>query len=210
MISLKLHNLNYSSRKNENLNSQPKKKRKIQTKSRDSIKNQVVIVLLRPIVKNAVLVVLSKVVLPNYLRKLMKLFNKERWKSQKWKIKVLKTVERLFKQNLKWKNVNNFRLVQTIEEKTKTETIVGQLTPSGNSYCIDKGGLISESFSKNGSKFLFRVFSLLVDSAEESDLAPFIWDLSKSGKLFQIKPNVWFRVFRLFWSIFFMRCKVCW
>ena len=78
MISLKLHNLNYSSRKNENLNSQPKKKREIQTKSRDSIKNQVVIVLLRPIVKNAVLVVLSKVVLPNYLRKLMKLFNKER------------------------------------------------------------------------------------------------------------------------------------
>ena len=104
MISLKLHNLNYSSRKNENLNSQPKKKREIQTKSRDSIKNQVVIVLLRPIVKNAVLVVLSKVVLPNYLGKLMKLFNKESWKSQKWKIKMAKkTVEMLFKQNLKWK-----------------------------------------------------------------------------------------------------------
>ena len=34
-ISLKLHNLDYSSQKNENLNSQPKKKREIQTKSRD-------------------------------------------------------------------------------------------------------------------------------------------------------------------------------
>ena len=78
MISLKLHNLDYSSRKNENLNSQPKKKREIQAKSRDSIRNQVVIVLFRPIVKNAVLVVLSKVVLPNYLRKLMKLFNRAR------------------------------------------------------------------------------------------------------------------------------------
>ena len=103
MISIKLHNLDYSSRKNENLNSQPKKKREIQTKSKDSIKNQVVIVLLRPIVKNAVLVVLSKVVLPNYLRKLMKLFNRAKWKNQKWKIKMSKTVERLFKQNLKWK-----------------------------------------------------------------------------------------------------------
>jgi hypothetical protein len=40
------------------------------------LKGQVfVIVLLRPIVKNAVSVVLSKVGLPNYLRKLMKLFN---------------------------------------------------------------------------------------------------------------------------------------
>ena len=34
-ISLKLHNLDYSSQKNENLNSQPKKKREIQTKSKD-------------------------------------------------------------------------------------------------------------------------------------------------------------------------------
>ena len=101
-ISLKLHNLDYLSRKNENLNSQPKKKREIQTKTRDYLK-VFVLVLLRPIVKNAVLVVLSKVVLPNYLRKLMKLFNRATWKSQKWKIKMSKTVERLFKQNLKWK-----------------------------------------------------------------------------------------------------------
>jgi hypothetical protein len=60
---------------------------------------------------------------------------------------VKKDCRKVIQTKFEMKNVHNFSLAQTKEEKTKTETIVGQLTPSGNSYCIDKGGLISESFS---------------------------------------------------------------
>ena len=60
---------------------------------------------------------------------------------------VKKDSRKVIQTKFEMKNVHNFSLVQTMEEKTKSETIVGQLDPSGNSYCIHKGGLISESFS---------------------------------------------------------------
>ena len=60
----------------------------------------------------------------------------------------LKDIRNVIQTKFEMKNVHNFSLVQTMEEKTKPETIVGQLNPSGNLYnCIDKGGLISENFS---------------------------------------------------------------
>ena len=60
--------------------------------------------------------------------------------------------------------------------------------------CINtKGGLISEFFSlwlkspKKGVKSLPEASSVLVDSAQESDLAPFFEDMSQS-KNSEIKP----------------------
>ena len=44
----------------------------------------------------------------------------------------LKDIRNVIQTKFEMKNVHNFSLVQTMEEKTKTETIVGQLTPSGN------------------------------------------------------------------------------
>ena len=52
-------------------------------------------------------------------------------------MKNLKDSRKVIQTKFEMKNVHNFSLVQTMEEKTKPETIVGQLTPSGNSYCID-------------------------------------------------------------------------
>ena len=68
-------------------------------------------------------------------------------KKPEMKNQSLKDSRKVIQTKFEMKNVHNFSLVQTMEEKTKPETIVGQLTPSGNSYCIEKGGLISESFS---------------------------------------------------------------
>ena len=53
----------------------------------------------------------------------------------------LKDSRKVIQTKFEMKNVHNFSVVQTMEEKTKPETIVGQLNPSGNLYCIDKGGL---------------------------------------------------------------------
>ena len=44
----------------------------------------------------------------------------------------VKDSRKVIQTKFEMKNVHNFSLVQTMEEKTKPETIVGQLTPSGN------------------------------------------------------------------------------
>ena len=64
----------------------------------------------------------------------------------------LKDSRKVIQTKFEMKNVHNFSLVQTMEEKTKPETIVGQLTPSGNSYCIDKGGLTLSCMTFQGKK----------------------------------------------------------